>query len=106
MDDPVESVLPEVGNARLLNGDKPKTKITLRHLLTHTAGFDYTFFNHDIKKWGEEKNIDEFGGTIEGVTQPLTFEPGTKWAYGVNIDWAGEYLARVTGMKLSECEPY
>lgn len=33
---------------------------------------------------------------------PLVFEPGTSWAYGAGIDWAGMLLERTVGKTLEE----
>jgi methyl acetate hydrolase len=33
---------------------------------------------------------------------PLAFDPGTKWEYGIGIDWAGLMVERVSGMTLGE----
>lgn len=89
-----ESLIPELKNARILKGfdehSKPilveKTKkITLRQLLSHTAGFGYTFFNPEIRKFGLPIGIDEFSGRPEDLyDSPLLFEPGTKFNYGVS----------------------
>lgn len=107
----VAKLCPELARAKILQGfdenDKPilvekKTKITLRMLLSHTAGFGYTFFNPEIRKFGFPAGIDEFSGRIEDIEHPLLFEPGTKWAYGTNIDWAGVLVERATGMILSD----
>lgn len=121
--DMVAKHLPEVANAKLLDGSAPKNCITLRHLLTHTAGFGYSFFNPEIKKWAHEQGFDdefEFDGGDASFKQPLLFEPGTDWNYGVSecarvrdlramltsarvdIDWAGELLHRVTGQTLGD----
>ncbi len=33
---------------------------------------------------------------------PLAFDPGTKWEYGIGIDWAGQMVERVSGQTLGE----
>jgi len=108
LDEPIDTILPELTAPQILTDDltlRPATKkITLRMLLSHTAGFGYTFFNHKLAKWFEKQNtgIDEFSGTIEGFGSPLLFEPGEGWEYGINLDWAGEAVARVSGKTLGE----
>ncbi|GAA5983074.1 hypothetical protein JCM10908_000147 [Rhodotorula pacifica] len=102
LDDHVGDKVPQVAAAAFADGRKPNKPITLLHLLTHTAGFGYTFFSPTLKKWSEEKEVDEFAGTLEGITSPLLAEPGEDWNYGVNIDWAGIYLEKVTGMTLGQ----
>ncbi|KAG0662551.1 hypothetical protein C6P46_003293 [Rhodotorula mucilaginosa] len=100
LDDHVGDKVLQVAAATLADGTKPNKPITLRHLLTHTAGFGYTFFSPELKRWSERAGIDEFAGTLEGITSPLIAQPGEDWNYGVNIDWAGIYLEKVTGMTL------
>ena len=31
---------------------------------------------------------------------PLLFDPGERWEYGINIDWAGQAVERVSGQTL------
>ncbi|KAG5984795.1 hypothetical protein E4U55_003160 [Claviceps digitariae] len=33
---------------------------------------------------------------------PLSYDPGTRWAYGPNLDWAGKLIERATGLDLEE----
>lgn len=42
------------------------------------------------------------GATEECYLFPLTFNPGTAWAYGVGLDWAGILISRVTGKTIEE----
>jgi len=78
--------------------------ITLRQLLTHTSGLSYMFNAPEIARW--EKSIGRkdgiWAGTVEGFTQPLIFEPGTRWWYSIGIDWAGILVERVSGQRLEE----
>jgi len=108
LDDPdqAENLAPELKRAKLVksfNDGKlelveKKGRITLRQLLSHTAGFGYSFFNPEIKSTG----VNEFSGKIEDVNTPLLFEPGTSWNYGTNIDWAGVLVERVSGLTLND----
>jgi hypothetical protein len=52
-------------------------------LLTHTAGFGYAFLCERLRDYGYPAGIDEFSGDIADVTQPLLFQPGEGWEYGV-----------------------
>lgn len=112
LDAPASKVCPELGQVQVLTGfdDKgqpqtrpPKRAITLRHLLTHSAGFSYEIWNTDIQKvqqaWGIP-SVTECRN--KALTLPLLFDPGERWEYGINIDWAGKMVEQVTGMKLGD----
>jgi hypothetical protein len=73
-------IRPELGDAKIIDDEgklrTPKNKITLRQLLTHTAGFGYTFLDQKIYDWVLQKHggEDEFGGKKAGINTPLLFE--------------------------------
>ncbi|KAI0195036.1 beta-lactamase family protein [Astrocystis sublimbata] len=102
----LENLCPELKTLQVLRPDgtlEKKTKtITLRMLLTHTAGFGYTFGNERLRDWWFPAGGDEFSGRFEDMLMPLLFQPGEGWHYGVNVDWAGIALERVTGLRLNE----
>jgi CubicO group peptidase (beta-lactamase class C family) len=102
----IESLCPELRDLGVLKEDgtleEKKNPITLRMLLTHTAGFGYSFFNDRLREWSYPAGLDEFSGRVEDVRTPLLFQPGEGWEYGVGIDWAGIALERATGLTLNE----
>lgn len=104
--DQVAELCPELTGLTVLQLDgttEPQRKaMTLRMLLTHTAGFGYTFFNERLRDWSLPVGADEFSGRIEDMRMPLLFQPGEGWEYGVNIDWAGIVLERATGLTLND----
>ncbi|KAF9895102.1 hypothetical protein FE257_000004 [Aspergillus nanangensis] len=102
----LEDLCPELKELKVLREDgsleEKRTRITMRMLLTHTAGFGYTFFNDRLRDWSLPVGIDEFSGRVDDIKMPLVFQPGEGWEYGVGIDWAGLALEHVTGLSLNE----
>jgi methyl acetate hydrolase len=112
LDAPAKSVIPALGEVGVLKGfdaaGKPKTRkakrdITLRHLLTHTAGFGYDIWSPEVGKYMEAMEVP---GVIscqnKALTTPLLFDPGERWFYGINIDWAGKMVEAASGKKLGQ----
>ncbi|KAL1989630.1 hypothetical protein VTN49DRAFT_6827 [Thermomyces lanuginosus] len=102
--DQVERLAPELKDVKVLKDGVlvPKTgRITLRHLLTHTAGFSYSFFREELRDL-HPGGYNEFSGHISMVDQPLIAQPGEKWEYGISMDWAGILVERATGQKLGD----
>ncbi len=77
--------------------------ITLKHLLTHTAGFTYDWSNANTRRYAEATGMPGMAsGEIAALRQPLAFDPGDKWEYGINIDWVGRIVEAVAGRPIDE----
>jgi CubicO group peptidase (beta-lactamase class C family) len=110
LDRPVREVLPALAAPRILEGfdvsGTPRLRparnaITLRHLLTHSSGFAYGMWHAEMARYERQSGIPRAETFASAQTcLPLAFEPGTGWAYGVGIDWAGKALEAVTGQTL------
>jgi CubicO group peptidase (beta-lactamase class C family) len=107
---PIGSVLPDLATPQVLEGfdanGEPKLRpakkpITLRHLMTHTAGFAYDMWNGDMVRYLEKTGVP---GVIscknDALTTPLMTDPGTRWEYGTNIDFVGKAVEAVSGQRL------
>ncbi len=111
LDAPAEQWVPMLKEAQVLEGwddeGKPKLRpptrpITLRQLLTHTAGFSYEFWNADILRYQQVMGVPNIAsGKIAALKTPLLFDPGERWEYGISIDFAGLAVEAVSGKKLS-----
>ncbi|UWU58925.1 beta-lactamase family protein [Stenotrophomonas maltophilia] len=105
LDDSLQHWLPEY-TFRMAQGESGT--ITLRHLLTHTAGFDYGFLqaaDGTYARAGVSDGLAEPGLQIDEQLRrlqsvPLGFVPGAAWHYSVALDVLGEVLARASGMSL------
>ena len=122
LDQPIAEIMPEfakmqvaIDPAKGLESRPATQPITVRHLLTHTAGFSYAISgNGPLER--EYKRLGIQPGSVPGFLQPgegplpdvqamagflaglpLALEPGTAWKYSVSLDVAGALLERVAG---------
>ncbi|TID23079.1 beta-lactamase family protein [Venturia nashicola] len=106
----VERLCPELKELDVLNGvdEHGRTKcvkkekaITVRMLLSHTAGFGYPGMSKPLRNaLPEGYNITS--GQIKDLCVPLLFQPGSDWQYGVNFDWLGIFIERLTNTTLND----
>jgi CubicO group peptidase (beta-lactamase class C family) len=107
LEDPLTRWLPDF-RPKLADGREPV--ITVRHLLTHTAGLTYGFLeapDGPYHRLGVSDGLDASGLSLDEnlrriAAAPLLFEPGTGWHYSVAIDVLGAVIEQVTGMTLPE----
>ncbi|NCV55668.1 MAG: class A beta-lactamase-related serine hydrolase [Betaproteobacteria bacterium] len=110
LDAPASSIIAEIAEAQVLTGfddagmptyRAPKRPVTLRHLLTHSAGFSYEIWNTEIQKLQAALDIPSVTECRnKALKLPLLFDPGERWEYGINIDWAGKMVEAVSGKSL------
>lgn len=121
LEDPVSKWIPSFSKGQVfVSGDEnnPITEpvdreITVRDLMMHTSGLSYGIFggspvdkilqNNVGKDWVNfYRNTSlEVLSDCAGRT-PLSFQPGTKWQYGLSIDVLGRVIEVVSGMKLDD----
>ena len=126
LDQPISDFLPKFAKMQVqvtpdgsITELKPaQTPITLRHLLTHTAGLGYSIIQKGPLKDAYEaaglvparvsrQPIPVLGtvNTLPSLTEfadklaemPLVFEPGTQFSYSVSLDLLGRIIEVVSG---------
>jgi methyl acetate hydrolase len=109
LDATVASILPEFGRLQLLegfDGDTPRlrapaSQATVRQLMTHTAGLGYFFTSEKLQRYirltGEPSPLS---GEKRSLSVPMVNDPGTAWEYGVNTDWLGLVVEKISGQSL------
>ncbi|MGB0905468.1 MAG: serine hydrolase domain-containing protein, partial [Mangrovicoccus sp.] len=110
LDAPAKTYAPAIGDLQVIDGfdeagqprlRAPKTDITTRQLLLHTAGFGYDFFNETYCRLAEHHNQPSVvTASRASIETPLLFDPGEKWEYGTNIDWVGQVVEGIRGKSL------
>ncbi|MFJ2044953.1 serine hydrolase domain-containing protein [Paenibacillus taichungensis] len=107
LDDPVMKWLPEF-RPKQPNGEV--ASMTVHHLMTHTAGLTYRFFQENGGTYelaGVSDGMDIADITLEENLQriasaPLLYEPGKMWRYSIATDVLGSVIEKVTGGSLRE----
>jgi CubicO group peptidase (beta-lactamase class C family) len=90
--------------------DGGEAQITVRQLLTHSAGLSYVFMEegdgpyrrHAISS-GLDDTDDDLTALIGKLTAiPLSYAPGHGWGYSMSLDVLGAVIEQATGLKLPE----
>jgi CubicO group peptidase (beta-lactamase class C family) len=123
LDDPVSRYIPEFANPQVLDkfnaGDSTYTtvpakgEVTIRHLLTHTAGIGYAAIgSKEANAIYAKADIPSGIGTGDGhalstdmkrlAKLPLLHHPGERWTYGLNTDVLGYLVEVLSGMSLDQ----
>lgn len=109
MDAPVVDILPEFAGIQVLDRfedgrpvmREPRVNATVRHLATHTSGLEYEFWNPDVPRYMEATGHPTvLAGTRQSMFYPMTSDPGTRWGYGVGVDWLGLAVEAVDGRRI------
>ncbi|WP_420030889.1 serine hydrolase domain-containing protein [Sphingomonas japonica] len=125
LDQPIAEIIPAFKNMKVLTdpasglASRPaKTPITVRHLLTHTAGLGYSIVTKgpllkEYERLGilpgavnaqmeaqmaavRPKSLVEFANRTASL--PLIAEPGTEWSYSIGLDVLGAVIEVASGM--------
>jgi CubicO group peptidase (beta-lactamase class C family) len=105
LESPVDEFLPDF-HPKLPSGESPE--ITIRHLLTHTAGLDYRFqqppdgpyARANVSDGNDQPGLSLPENIRRIASAPLVNRPGTAWRYSVAIDVLGAVMERAAGKPL------
>src|SRR5262245_23643589 len=99
LDDPVAKYIPQFAGLKVAtpSGELPQTRpMTMRQLMSHTAGFD-------VNEGYAKANLrgSDLQGMIDKLSKlPLAAEPGSDWRYGPSVDIQGYIVEKLSGQKL------
>ena len=115
LDEPISVVLSEFENLSVITeagNQEPAVPITLRHLLTHTAGLSYGYYGNTVvdRLYREYPLIDDWDYLVPTThdlvvglgTMPLLFQPGTRFHYSFASDVLAEVVVRAGEMRFDE----
>ena len=121
LDDPIGQFIPELGEMSVLKPDAVSIEdtepancaISVRHLLSHTAGLSYGFIEPEglIDSAYNRRGINPFipGGvkTLEDLCSrlgemPLVYHPGAFWRYSFATDVTARLVEVVSGQRFDE----
>ena len=112
LDDPVPGIDPTLSAPQVLEGfdaagaprlHPAKAPITLKRLLTHTAGFSYDTWDADTGRYAKVTGMPgRATGKVASLRQPLVFDPGARWLYGINIEWVGQIIEATSKQPLED----
>ena len=116
LDDPVARFIPSFAGIRVFAGGDAESfetvplarPVTVHDLMTHTSGLTYGFqHEHPVDALYRTRRI-EFNANLgpladlveAAAAQPLLFQPGTRWNYGVSTDVLGRLVEIWSGVPL------
>ncbi|QOZ26405.1 penicillin-binding protein [Bradyrhizobium sp. CCBAU 51753] len=112
LDDPIEKFIPQLGKRKVLrpgatsidDTEPARSSITVRHLLSHSAGLSYGLFDPGtpiFKAYNERRILNPLStlaDMVDGLSDlPLVFHPGTSWEYSVAIDVVARLVEVISG---------
>jgi methyl acetate hydrolase len=106
---PVETYCPDFADVPVLDGyddelprlRPPRSRATVRQLLTHTAGLAYSFWNADLARWAKlPPPRSRRPGLVGPFAAPMVADPGAEVTYGIGTDWLGRVVEAVSGQAL------
>jgi CubicO group peptidase (beta-lactamase class C family) len=116
LNDPVAKYVPEFAGLKVYATDEHGNVVmqeqahpmTMRELMSHTAGFTYGFLSHtpvdklllDAGVLSMNQTMDEFIQRVAKV--PLNAQPGSEWHYSISVDIQGYIVQKLSGMPFEQ----
>jgi CubicO group peptidase (beta-lactamase class C family) len=116
LNDPVAKYIPEFADLKVYGTDANGNvtmkdqahPMTMRELMSHTAGFTYGFFsNTPVDKLQRDADLLNVNNTLEELIQrvaklPLNSQPGSVWNYSIAVDVQGYIVQKLSGMPFAD----
>ncbi len=114
LDEPIKTYVPSFADMLVMDGEtgvlsRAENDITVRHLMTHTAGIIYGVFAPDtiLGKSYTNSQIRSFDFDLDELSVrlsklPLISDPGSSWKYGRSTDVLGDIMEAAAGKPLDE----
>jgi CubicO group peptidase (beta-lactamase class C family) len=117
LDDPVSRYIPEFAKLTVYAGENPdgtpKTEparrpMTMRELMTHTAGLAYGLVGgHPVDRLFEKQNVLDPAEPLQTMigkmaALPLVAQPGIRWQYSAAVDVQGYLVEKLSGMSFAD----
>jgi CubicO group peptidase (beta-lactamase class C family) len=114
LDDPIEQFIPQLANRRVLRPGATSLDqtapavgpITIRHLMSHSAGLSYGLLDPGtlIFKAYNERKVNSPASTLAEMIDvladlPLVYHPGTSWEYSVATDVLARLVEVTSGQR-------
>jgi CubicO group peptidase (beta-lactamase class C family) len=116
LNDPVAKYVPEFAQLKVYGTDAAGNMVlndqthpmTMRELMSHTAGFTYGYFsNTPVDKLQREADVLNVNNTLEEMITrvaklPLNAQPGSEWHYSISVDIQGYIVQKLSGTRFEE----
>ena len=105
LDDPITKFIPEFEELTVWQEEGEPVPLeepfTMRQLLSHTAGFSYTFTPHEVDEMYRQQGVLRSENLEDMITKlvdiPLRYKPGERWHYSIAVDVTGAVVERISG---------
>jgi CubicO group peptidase (beta-lactamase class C family) len=116
LNDPVAKYIPEFAGLKVYSTDPNGNVVlkdqahpmTMRELMSHTAGFTYGFFSATpVDKLQLQADVLNIDNTLDELIHrvaklPLNAQPGSEWHYSISVDIQGYIVQKLSGMPFDE----